>query len=394
MSWRVGVGHFETTPDIRRNVQRVLDTGRLSYGPFSRRLERKFAELHGARYGVLSNSGTASLQIALQAMKELHNWKDGDEVIVPALTFVATVNVILHNRMTPVLVDVDRWTYNLDPTRLEEAVTDRTRCIIPVHLFGQPADMNGIYSTIPAGVRVIEDSCEAVLAKYRNGGMVGSLGDVGCFSFYVAHHLTAGVGGIAVTKDERLSVRMRSLANHGRDVSSGGDMDILPSDMVRRNRFVFSGVGHSARMTEFEAAVAMAQLKGLKDNVAYRQDVARVLTERLKPYTWDGMRGSDWQLQLPTISRGNSHSFMMYPIIYTGDKWELCEYLEDRGIETREMLPLTNQPVYRGLFRERDYPVAEYINKHGFYIGCHPGIKPVDVVYMGDVFEEFLNERG
>src|SRR3712207_6174410 len=182
-----------------------------------RRFEQEFAELHGCRFGVMSNSGTSSLQVALQALKERHGWEDGDEVIVPAVTFVATSNIVLHNRMTPVFVDVLPDTYNIDPARIEARITERTRAIVPVHLFGLPADMDPILELARAhDLKVIEDSCEAMFATYR-GRPVGSFGDVACFSTYVAHFLVTGVGGLGTTNDGELAVAMRSLINHGRD---------------------------------------------------------------------------------------------------------------------------------------------------------------------------------
>lgn len=382
MNWKVGVGWFESTPTIEMYVNHVLKNGRLSYGPFSRRLERNFADLHGAKFGVLSNSGTSSLHVALQAMKEHYGWEDGDEVIVPALTFVATVNVVLHNRLKPVLVDVDWRTFNIDPKKLEAAITDRTRCVIPVHLFGQCADMNGVYSNIPAQVRVMEDSCETVLARYRNGGYCGALSEIGCFSFYIAHILTAGVGGISLTNDEMLARKMRSLVNHGRVIEAGGNIDIKPTEWIRQRRFQFETVGHSFRITELEAAVACAQLDDLKKNIEHRNWVAQQLIVGLRQYE---------DLQLPFTLKGNEHSFMMFPMLYRGNKWALCNHLEKRGIETREMLPLTNQPVYSGLFKEDDYPVAKRVNQHGFYIGSHPGMGYAEVSLVLSAFEEYFN---
>ena len=398
MNWRVGVGHFETTPTMRKYMDSVLDSGRLSYGPMSKKLEERFAKMHGCDYGVLSSSGTSSLQVALQAMKEYYDWPDGAEVIVPAVTFVATINIVLHNNLTPVLVDVDPHTYNMDPQAAQDAITSETVCMIPVHLFGQPANMQKIYRHVPTRIRFLEDSCECVLATHH-GEKVGSLGDVGCFSFYMAHILTAGVGGIATTRNKDLADIMRSLVNHGRQIKSGGDIDIKASDQVRRGRFLFERIGHSHRVTEMESALALAQLQKLKTHIAARQDNAGLLTKGLSKWTWNASQGSGYRLQLPRIEQGNTHSFMMYPIIYAGagqagrDKWDLCAWLEDHGIETREMLPLTNQPVYKDLFTEDDYPIAKTINEQGLYVGIHQGISIEDLDYMIEVFDEYFRNH-
>src|SRR5687768_1588968 len=182
---QIGVGGLELGAPERKYLDEVIASNRLSYGPMTARFERDFAELHDCRYSVFCNSGTSALHIALAALKERHGWANGDEVIVPALTFVATSNIVLHNGMVPVFVDVERDTYNLDPRLLEEKITPRTRAIIPVHLFGLPCDMDPILEVARRhDLRVIEDSCETMFAGYK-GRKVGSLGDIGCFSTYI-----------------------------------------------------------------------------------------------------------------------------------------------------------------------------------------------------------------
>jgi len=136
---QIGSGGGVVTPYAKKLVNRVLDSGRLSYGPYLQRFEKDFAKYHGRKFGVTSSSGTSALLVALQALKEIDGWKDGDEVIVPALTFIATSNVVLQNNLKPVFVDVDLKTANIDPSKIEEKITKRTRAIIPVHLFGLSA---------------------------------------------------------------------------------------------------------------------------------------------------------------------------------------------------------------------------------------------------------------
>lgn len=384
--FRVHVGCFHSTDEIRRQVNEVLDSGRLSYGPKSRELEKRFAEMHGSKYGVLSNSGTSSLQVALQAMKEIHKWKDGDEVIIPAVTFVATANIVLHNKMTPVPVDVDHMTYNMDFRRIEDAITNRTRAIIPVHLFGQPAHMTMINKiAMEYDLRVIEDSCESMLATHH-GDLVGSMGHIGCFSTYMAHLLTTGVGGIAITRNPVYAERMRSLVNHGRD-GIYIDIDTESSPEVISRRFHFQSVGHSYRITEFEAAVGLAQLNDLREIVNTRRENAEYLSSRL-----NYLEGES--IHLPTTAMGNTHSFMMYPIVLSnGDKNKFARYLEDNGIETREMMPLVNQPVYSDMWSEDDYPVAQWINKKGLYIGCHQDLDQDDLDHVVDVIGGYFGDE-
>lgn len=384
--FRIKVGDFRTTDAIRQEIEEVLASGRISYGPKSRSLEKRFAAIHDCQYGVLSNSGTSSLQVALQALKEIHGWQDGDEVIVPAVTFVATANIVLHNRMTPVLVDVDRYIYNIDPFLIEEAITDRTRAIIPVHLFGQPANMMAVNAIAEEhGLKVIEDSCESMLATHHNG-RVGSLGDIGCFSTYMAHLLTTGVGGIATTNEPVYAEKMRSLVNHGRD-GIYIDIDTESTPEVISRRFRFESVGHSYRITELEAALGLAQLDSLGIDIIKRRANASYLTDAL----------SDLDrvvFQLPVTEEENTHAFMMYPIVLVeNDRDDFANYLEENGIETREMMPLTNQPVYQNLFHEEDYPIAHWVNDYGLYIGCHQHLSPADLDYVADVIRDYFDEE-
>jgi len=397
MTRHIGIGHFETTDLMRDCIQRVLDTGRLSYGPFCQALERQFAEMHGCKYGVLSNSGTSSLQVAVQALKELRGWKDGDEVIVPAVTFVATANVVLHNNLLPVLVDVDPDGYGMDPALLRDAWTPDTRAIIPVHLFGQPCQIDMIFEFArDTGLAVIEDSCETMAVPCA-GKSVGSWGDTSCFSFYMAHLLTAGVGGIATTNDPELAAKMRSLVNHGRDgiyMSIDDDDDVEGKELyeIVTRRFNFEAVGHSYRITELEAALALAQLDDLPKQIKTRQRNARWLSDFLVGLEELGL------VRLPKVRSGAEHAFMMYPIVITADgvedKWPLCNWLEENGIETREMMRLTDQPCYAGLWDPDDYPVAAEINRRGLYVGIHHGLTEDDLVYIADKIIGWFEREG
>lgn len=378
---QVTLGTWQSTPQIEDAVSSVLRSGRLSYGPVSQAYEQRFASMHDCAYGVVSNSGTSSLVVALQALKQLHGWQDGDGVIVPALTFVASVNAILHNRLTPVLVDVNPYTFNIEPTSIERVVTLRTRCIMPVHLFGQPASMitiKGVASQY--NLRIVEDSCEAVLARL-NATSVGSWGDVGCFSTYAAHHLVTGVGGMATTNNPDLARLMRSLVNHGIDLTelpNGENYD--PSFLARK--FRFTSIGHSFRMTELEAAIGLAQLDDLPAHIEQRRKNAEYLTA--------GLTDLDGCLQTQATLFGCTHSWMVFPIVLRyGSKWPVMRHLQAHGIECREMVPLTNQPCYN--FNESDYPVAQNINERGFYVGCHQGLTTEHLDHIISTLQDYFN---
>jgi perosamine synthetase len=383
---QIGLGTFEATPEMFNLVNQVLRSGRISYGPVSQEFESRFAQMHGCKYGVLSNSGTSSLLVALQTLKEMHGWNDGDEVIVPALTFVATVNVVLQLRLKPVLVDIEQDYYGLNPfysvehnTQFREAITNKTRCVIPVHVFGQSADMLNIKAIADnANLRIIEDSCESMLVNHY-GRKVGSWGDISVFSTYIAHLLVTGVGGLSTTNNPDYAQYMRSLVNHGIDLSELPTGEQYDTTWFNR-KFLFDKVGHSFRLTELEAAIGLAQLDDLAGIIKKRQFNASYLTANLEPL---GDR-----LQLPAIRPNTEHAFMMYPIVCVSHNLRdsLMRHLNDKGIGTRLMLPLTQQPVYKGLWNPDDYPVAKWINENGFYIGIHQGLSREDLDYIVEVF--------
>lgn len=375
------LGDFKATEKMRENIQAVLDSGRISYGPFSKEFEHRFAFMHASGFGVLSNSGTSSLQVALQALKILNRWQDGDEVIVPALTFVATINIVYHCNLKPILVDVDPNYYAIDPDLIERAITPRTRCIIPVHPFGQPADMPAIMQIAKKhNLRVIEDSCEAMRANIQYSP-VGSWGDIGCFSMYVAHLIVGGIGGIGICKDESISQMMRSLVNHGIDLAelpSGDNYD--PSFIARK--FRFSSVGHSFRITEMEAALLLPQLDTLDENISQRQRNARRINKMLIKY-------SD-HIQLPSLRKDCTHSYMVYPIVMRNEKKNrIMQFLRARNVECRDMLPLTTQPCYD--FLPFLYPVSSRINEYGFYIGCHQNLSDEQFDHLEYIFDKWFD---
>ncbi len=387
------MGTVQITPLQRRYVADVLRSERLSYGPFSKAFERRFAMLHRRRFAVFCNSGTSALQVAVDALKERCGWKPGDEVLVPAATFIATANVVLMAGLTPVFVDIDPLYYELDPAQIDRHITRRTRAIVPVHLFGQPCDMAPILEVARRRrLQVLEDSCEAMFVKYR-GAPVGSWGRIACFSTYAAHLLTTGVGGLACTNDEDLAILLKSLCNHGRDgiyTSIDDDKRLRGARMLRvvERRFAFIRKGYSYRATELEAALGLAQLTNPRKMIAARRRNAAYLTEGLRPL--------EDRIQLPRVRPRTEHAFMMYPIIVRPgrtSKRDLVFFLEARNIETRDAFPLLSQPFYRRLFGPiaGRYPVAQWVTRNGFYVGCHPGLGRRELDFVIEQIHTFFS---
>lgn len=392
---QIGVGTCLISERAKRYVNQVLDSNRLTYGPFSRAFEQAFAAAHGSRFAVFLNSGTSALRVSLAALKERFGWADGDEILIPAITFIADVNIVTHNRLRPVFVDVHPQHYNIDAAKIEEKITPRTRAIIPSHLFGLSAEMDEIMEIARRRqLKVIEDACESSFARYK-GRPVGSFGDIGCFSTYQAHILTTGVGGLALTDDPELAVLLRSLANHGRDGiymqidDDKGKNEQELKEIVSR-RFSFIRAGYSFRATEMEAALGLAELQeGVEKLIRQRQANAGNLISALSPHRA--------VLQLPTRPDYSDHVFMMFPIVVkegtSVSRDDLVNYLELHNIETRMMLPILNQPFILKEFGNlsQEYPAAAHINKNGFYIGCHPSVTSADISYIAKVFDSYFS---
>jgi len=389
----IGVGEVQIHDLEKKYVNDVLNNNRLSHGYYSDRFERAFARAHKCKYAFFTNSGTSALQVGLHAMKIKYGWQDGAQVLVPAVTFVASVNTILQNNLTPVLVDVEADHYNIDPSLIEAKITARTVAIMPVHLCGNPCHMDPImHLKKKYQLKMIEDSCETMFARVGHQP-VGSFGEVGCFSTYAAHVLVTGVGGFSTTSDDELAVLMKSLYNHGRDgiytyIDDTKKASLRQLFSIVSRRFNFIHQGYSYRATELEAALGLGQMRRWRQIIRRRKQVARRLTS--------GLRNLAHYLQLPTIRKNHEHIFMMYPLVVKNgvDRDDLILYLEKNGVETRPLLPLTNQPIYVQIWGgiEGKYPVAKHLNQHAFYVGSHPYLTDQDVDYIIHTFQDYFKQ--
>jgi len=296
----------------------VLRSGNFVQGRRVAAFEQRFAELCQVREAVAVSSGTAALHLALVA----HEVGYGDEVITTPFSFAATANVILLVGATPVFVDIDPLTFNIDPQQVEAAITPRTKAILPVHLYGNPCDMQRLQAIAEShNLVIIEDACQAHAASI-NGRPVGSFG-TGCFSFYATKNMTTGEGGIVTTNDEFIAERVRLLRSHGQE-----------------ERYVHVALGFNQRMTEFEAALGLVQLEKLERFTEARIVNAAYLTERLGQ-----------AVQTPVVQDGYRHVFHQYtirvPQPHRRDEW--VTKLRERGIATavHYPCPIHRQPFYQ-----------------------------------------------
>lgn len=396
---KIGVGYALVTDLEKKYVNMALDSGRLSPGIFVQQFETKFANMHGQRYGIACNSGTSALHVALESLKEKYNWPSDSEVIVPAITFIATSNAVMHTGLKPVFVDVDPKTYNIDPSRIEEKISDRTVAIMPVHTFGQPCEMDPIVDIAHKyNLRIVEDYAEGHFGTYK-GKPVASFSDIAGSSTYVAHTITTGIGGVITTDDNELAEISRSLIAHGRacvceKCIAYNDKAVckLRTQTDFDRRFMMIRLGYSYRVGELEGALGVAQLEN--------KDIIMNARKANAKYLIDNLHDVEDYLQLPYYPDYVDHSFMMFPMViykeagFTRD--EITHYLESNNIETRPMLPLLNQPVYKEIFGdiEHEYPVAEWINHYGFYVGCHHGLEKEDLDIIIKAIKDFCTNKG
>ena len=393
---RITLADIRISATAKKYVLSVLNTNRLSYGPFTLKYEKKFAVIHRRRFAIMTNSGTSGLAISIAAFKELEGWQDGDEILVPAVTFIASANAVIHNHLRPVFVDVESDYYCLDPKQIEAKITPKTRAIMPVHLFGQSADMAPILTIAKKyKLKIIEDSCETMFVNYH-GKPVGSEGDVSVFSTYVTHIIATGVGGMITTNDEKVATLIKSLIFHGRNQNylRIEDDDSAKNDKQRaaliKHRFEFNHIGYSYRLTEMEAALGVAELERKAQIIKKRQLVGQKLTAMLTEF-------SNF-FQLPQVRLNSVHIYMLFPIVIKDvriNKTNLLLFLEKNGIETRLFMPLLTQPIYTHLFGaiEHNYPVAKMLVTRGFIIGSHPYITDDDIIYLRSLLKKFLQHE-
>ena len=332
-----------------------------SAGSFVKQFESQFAAAMGCEFGVACSSGTAALHLALAALGVGPN----DEVIIPTFTMIATANAVAYTGATPVLVDSEPISWNMDPALVADRITPRTRGIVVMHTYGHPVDMDAIGRLADArSLWILEDAAEAHGAQYR-GRAVGSLGTAACFSFYANKIVTTGEGGMVTTNDEKLARMVRRLRDHA---------------FSDERHFWHKYLGFNYRMTNLQAAVGLAQTERLADLVNTRRVNARHYAKRLR-----GIRG----LTLPVESPGTTSVFWMYGVLVEEDfgcsRDELRERLARRGIETRTFfIPIHLQPIYYRAYRGQTYPVADALCQKGMYLPSGATLSDADVDYVAE----------
>lgn len=358
-------------------VKEPLMSGWLTAGPKVREFEEIFAQKHGVKHAIAVTSATTALHLALLA---LDIGKD-DEVIVPAFTWIATANVVLYCGATPVFCDIDPVTFNMDPKRIRVLVTNKTKAIIPVHLFGLCANMDAIRAEVPVHIKIIEDAACAAGSIYQ-GIHAGGLGDIGCFSFHPRKSVTCGEGGMITTNDDRLAELMSMMRNHGASISEeqrhhGPKPYILPD---------FNMLGYNYRMTDIQAAVGVVQIKKLELFIEERNKWANYYSNELA--------GVDW-LNTPVISGNMKHGWQSYTTMVLEEKApfsrnQIMEKLLEAGISTRPGTHAVHMLDYYKQnfgFKDEDFPMAKLANNSSMAIPLHNRMTKEDYQYVVEIIK-------
>jgi len=353
-----------------KNVIEAVKSGWISSkGKFIEEFEEKFARYCGRKYGVATSNGTVALHLALKAL----GIGKGDEVIVPTLTFVATANAVTYCNAKPVFIDSHPEYWCINPDKIEEKITPRTKAIIPVHLYGHPCDMDLIMEIAEDhNLYVIEDAAEAHGAEYK-GEKVGSFGDISCFSFYGNKIITTGEGGMCLTNNEELAEKMRILRDHG---------------MNPNRRYWYDEIGFNYRMTNLQAAIGVAQLKKLDEFVEKKRQIAEWYAEELKEL--EEKRIIKLHPEMPWAKC----VYWMYSILIEDkaeiSRDELMKKLEEKGIETRPFfVPMHVLPMYN---MGEILPISEELARKGLNLPSSVNLKKNQVEsYVICTLRRYLN---
>jgi perosamine synthetase len=339
--------------ELKYLIDAFLSTWISSTGSYIVKFEDKFSDYSDCRYGVTVSNGTAALHVALIAL----GVGEGDEVIVPDLTFAATINAVLHANATPVIVDVEEDSWCINPKEIRRAITSKTKAIIPVHLYGQVCDMDSIISLSKQyNIKVVEDCAEAHGATFK-GKKVGSFGDIGCFSFYGNKVITTGEGGMCVTNSTKLNGKLRLLINHG---------------MSKIKRYYHEVIGYNYRMTNLQAAIGLAQLERI-DKIHKNRSLYEQLYRKsaLNAY---------FHFQQDLKDRGRIIWLVSVLLDRKINKENILKQLKDAGIDARPFFyPLSKMDIYKK-YCNRVTPVSKMISDKGFNLPAYESLKSMDEI--------------
>jgi dTDP-4-amino-4,6-dideoxygalactose transaminase len=374
---RIPFGTLEVGPLAKQRLERALEKNWVSEGPNVEEFEQKFAAKFGYRHAVAVSSGTDADIVACTALYDFGAQR-GDEIITPALAFVATANSILAAGFRPVFVDVELRSLNIDPAKIESAITPRTRAIMVVHTMGKPASMEPILDIAKRHhLQVIEDACEAHGARYH-GKVVGSIGSMGAFSFYTAHLICSAEGGMVVTNDDATAAVLRSVKSHGR---RGGQL-----------YFDFDRIGYNSKMNDLEAAIGIEGIENFDQVFKIRRGHLLNLLES----TMD-LKERCHFLQEENYEVVCPHAFPLVLRDERDNRDALYAHLENKGIQCKTLfgsLPTQHRAFSFMGHQPGEFPVAEYVGKTGLHFGLPAFLTEADLAYASDALHEYFKSPG
>ena len=371
---RINFGDLVIGDTAKGYLQRVLDRNWVSEGENVKEFEDKFAAHFGYKHAIATSSGTDADICSCTALYDF-GAKRGDEIITGALSFVATANSILAAGFVPKFVDIELETLNIDPSKIADAITDKTKAIMVVHTMGKPCEMDSILEIAKRyDLRVIEDACEAHGAKYK-GEVVGTIGDMGTFSFYTAHQIVCGEGGMVVTDDDKIAEVVRSVKSHGRP----------PGSIY----FDFQRIGYNSKMNDLEAALGLEGIEQFEENFNKRKNNLYKLLEMTKE-----LSEYCYFIKEEAYEKVSPHAF---PLVLKDEKYDrdrLYNYLESKGIQCKTLfgsLPTQHKAFTFLGYNYGQFPSAEYVGGSGLHFGMHQYINDADLVYISDSLKDYFN---
>jgi len=372
---KISFGDLVIGDIAKKNFQKVFEKNWASEGDNVREFETKFAAKFGYKHAIATSSGTDADIVACAALYDF-GANRGDEIIVPALSFVATANSILAAGFTPKFVDIDLESLNLDPAKIEAAVTDKTRAIMVVHTMGKPCDMDPILNIAKKyNLMIIEDACEAHGATYR-GRLVGKIGDMGAFSFYTAHQIVCGEGGMVTTADDKIASVVRSIKSHGRPAGS--------------LYFDFQRIGFNSKMNDLEAALGLEGIETFDAFFSKRKSNLYKMLELTKD-----LSKFCYFIREEPYEKVSPHAFPLVLKDRKYDRNQLYQFLESKSIQCKTLfgsLP-TQHNAFKFLnYKKGDFPVAEYVGEAGLHFGMHQYLNDDDLHYVSDALHEYFNK--
>ena len=382
----------------------------ITYGKQSKQFEKRFADFLGSKHGIFVNSGSSANFIAASALasKTFSDnrgiLKAGDEVITPAATFPTTLGVLLMNNLVPVFADINLGTYNMDPQRIKDAVSDKTRLIMLPHTLGNPNDMDAIMGIAKEkGLYVIEDSCDALGSEY-DGKKLGTFGDMGTFSFYLSHHISTAEGGMVVTENSKLKRVLGSLRDWGRDCwcepyksntcskRFGWQLGKLPFGYD--HKYTFSNIGLNLKPLDLQAAIGLKQMEKLPWIIEKRKENFNKIVSGLEEF-------KDHLILPKSIPKADPCWFSVPLTVRersSASRKDLVSYLTEQGIETRPFFAgnILRQPAYAGIYHKvsGNLENTDKAMEGTFFIGCHPLLTDEMITHTLKSFKSYFEKNG